>query len=54
MLAVLRMVDRGTDSVNSLLSYILFNIAPTLIDIGEEACLPDLLARMSNPAHPCV
>eukprot|EP00045_Choanoeca_perplexa_P014134 m.164461 g.164461 ORF g.164461 m.164461 type:complete len:874 (-) comp16580_c0_seq4:876-3497(-) len=31
---VLRMVDRGTDSVNSLLSYILFNIAPTLIDIA--------------------
>eukprot|EP00730_Choanoeca_flexa_P007080 TRINITY_DN12277_c0_g2_i1.p1 TRINITY_DN12277_c0_g2~~TRINITY_DN12277_c0_g2_i1.p1 ORF type:complete len:794 (+),score=176.63 TRINITY_DN12277_c0_g2_i1:176-2383(+) len=31
---VLRMVDRGTTSVNSLLSYILFNILPTLVDIG--------------------
>lgn len=31
---VLRIVDRGTGSVNSLLSYIIFNIAPTLVDIG--------------------
>ncbi|EDQ85337.1 uncharacterized protein MONBRDRAFT_29256, partial [Monosiga brevicollis MX1] len=31
---VLRMVDRGTDSVNSLLSYVLFSILPTLVDIA--------------------
>jgi len=30
---VLRIMDRGTSSVNSLLQYILFNILPTLIDI---------------------
>lgn len=30
---VLRIMDRGTDSITSLLSYILFNIAPTIIDI---------------------
>ena len=30
---VLRIMDRGTSSVNSLLSYIVFNIAPTIIDI---------------------
>lgn len=30
---VLRIMDRGTDSTNSLLSFILFNIGPTLIDI---------------------
>lgn len=26
-------MDRGTDSINNLLSYILFNIAPTIVDI---------------------
>eukprot|EP00911_Craspedida_sp_UC1_P001477 UC1_evm1s1116 len=31
---VLRMVDRGTTSVNQLLKYIVFNILPTLIDVG--------------------
>ncbi|XP_064095377.1 ATP-binding cassette sub-family B member 6-like [Macrobrachium nipponense] len=30
---VLRVMDRGTNSINSLLSYIVFNIAPTVIDI---------------------
>ncbi|XP_030748456.1 ATP-binding cassette sub-family B member 6, mitochondrial-like [Sitophilus oryzae] len=30
---VLRVMDRGTDSINNLLSYIFFSIAPTLIDI---------------------
>ena len=28
------MMDRATQSINNLLSYILFNIAPTLVDIG--------------------
>ena len=27
-------MDRGTDSINNLLSYILFNIAPTIVDIA--------------------
>lgn len=27
-------MDRGTQSINNLLSYILFNIGPTLVDIG--------------------
>jgi ATP-binding cassette subfamily B (MDR/TAP) protein 6 len=31
---VLRVMDRGTQSINNLLSYILFNIGPTLVDIG--------------------
>ena len=31
---VLRVMDRGTQSINNLLSYVLFNIAPTLVDIG--------------------
>eukprot|EP00041_Stephanoeca_diplocostata_P034068 m.1143203 g.1143203 ORF g.1143203 m.1143203 type:complete len:915 (+) comp24457_c0_seq16:87-2831(+) len=31
---VLRMMERGSDSINNLLSYVIFNIAPTLIDIG--------------------
>uniref|UniRef100_A0A1I8JQN8 ABC transmembrane type-1 domain-containing protein n=1 Tax=Macrostomum lignano TaxID=282301 RepID=A0A1I8JQN8_9PLAT len=31
---VLRIVDRGVNSINQLLSYILFNIAPTLFDIS--------------------
>ena len=31
---VLRVMDRGSQSITSLLSYILFNIAPTLVDIG--------------------
>eukprot|EP00043_Microstomoeca_roanoka_P013838 m.136026 g.136026 ORF g.136026 m.136026 type:complete len:877 (-) comp15861_c0_seq2:159-2789(-) len=35
---VLRMVDRGTESIGSLLSYILFNILPTLADIAV-ACV---------------
>lgn len=30
---VLRVMDRGTDSINNLLNYILFSIAPTLVDI---------------------
>lgn len=30
---VLRMMDRGTQSINNLLSYVLFNILPTLVDI---------------------
>ncbi|KAL1502511.1 hypothetical protein ABEB36_007645 [Hypothenemus hampei] len=31
---VLRVMDRGTDSINNLLNYIFFSILPTLIDIG--------------------
>ena len=30
---VLRIVDRGTQSVNGLLNYIIFSIVPTMIDI---------------------
>lgn len=30
---VLRVMDRGTDSINNLLNYIIFSIAPTIIDI---------------------
>merc|ERR1719376_1409177 len=30
---VLRIMDRGTSSINGLLSYIVFNIVPTLVDI---------------------
>merc|ERR1719513_426675 len=30
---VLRIMDRGTNSINGLLSYIVFSIAPTIIDI---------------------
>ncbi|KAK6020294.1 hypothetical protein OSTOST_14055 [Ostertagia ostertagi] len=30
---VLRVMDRGTSSVNSILNYILFNIVPTIADI---------------------
>lgn len=30
---VLRIISRGTDSVNSLLSYLIFNILPTIADI---------------------
>merc|ERR1711963_899225 len=30
---VLRIIDRGTSSINSLLSYLIFNIVPTIIDI---------------------
>jgi len=30
---VLRVVDRGTRSVNSLLNYIIFSIMPTIVDI---------------------
>lgn len=30
---VLRIMDRGTDSTNNLLSFVLFNIGPTTIDI---------------------
>ncbi|XP_055959326.1 ATP-binding cassette sub-family B member 6 isoform X1 [Patella vulgata] len=30
---VLRVIDRGTNSINSLLSYLVFNILPTIIDI---------------------
>ena len=31
---ILRVIDRGMTSVNNLLSYILFNILPTFVDIG--------------------
>ena len=31
---VLRMMDRGGDSINNLLNWVLFNIFPTLVDIG--------------------
>lgn len=31
---VLRMMDRGTSSINSLLNSVLFSILPTLVDIG--------------------
>lgn len=30
---VLRIMDRGTDSINNLLNYILFSITPTIVDI---------------------
>uniref|UniRef100_A0A6M2DCA8 ATP-binding cassette sub-family B member 6 n=1 Tax=Xenopsylla cheopis TaxID=163159 RepID=A0A6M2DCA8_XENCH len=30
---VLRVMDRGTDSINNLLNYILFSIMPTIVDI---------------------
>ncbi|XP_068165695.1 ATP-binding cassette sub-family B member 6-like [Antennarius striatus] len=30
---VLRSIDRGTNSINTLLSYIVFNILPTIIDV---------------------
>uniref|UniRef100_A0A0K8TS80 ATP-binding cassette sub-family B member 6 n=1 Tax=Tabanus bromius TaxID=304241 RepID=A0A0K8TS80_TABBR len=30
---VLRVMDRGTDSINNLLNYILFSISPTIVDI---------------------
>lgn len=30
---VLRVMDRGTDSIDNLLNYILFSIAPTIVDI---------------------
>ncbi|XP_054747733.1 ATP-binding cassette sub-family B member 6 [Anastrepha obliqua] len=30
---VLRVMDRGTDSINNLLNYIIFSIAPTIIDL---------------------
>lgn len=30
---VLRVMDRGTDSINNLLNYIIFSITPTIIDI---------------------
>lgn len=30
---VLRVMDRGTDSINNLLNYILFSIIPTIVDI---------------------
>eukprot|EP00127_Corallochytrium_limacisporum_P006677 Clim_evm56s232 gene=Clim_evmTU56s232 len=31
---VLRIMDRGTDSISSLMSSLIFNIIPTLVDIG--------------------
>lgn len=31
---ILRVMDRGTDSIDTLLSSILFNILPTFVDIG--------------------
>ena len=30
---VLRVMDRGTDSINNLLNYIIFSITPTIIDL---------------------
>lgn len=30
---VLRVMDRGTDSINNLLNYIVFSIAPTILDL---------------------
>lgn len=30
---VLRIMDRGTESINNLLNYILFSITPTIVDI---------------------
>lgn len=30
---VLRVMDRGTDSINNLLNYIIFSILPTIVDI---------------------
>lgn len=30
---VLRVMDRGTDSIDNLLNYILFSIVPTIVDI---------------------
>lgn len=30
---VLRVMDRGTDSINNLLNYIVFQIFPTIVDI---------------------
>jgi ATP-binding cassette subfamily B (MDR/TAP) protein 6 len=30
---VLRVMDRGTESINNLLNYILFSIVPTIVDI---------------------
>lgn len=30
---VLRVMDRGTDSINNLLNYIIFSISPTIADI---------------------
>ena len=30
---VLRVMDRGTDSINNLLNYVLFSILPTIVDI---------------------
>lgn len=35
---VLRVMDRGTDSINNLLNYIIFQITPTIIDI-VVACI---------------
>ena len=31
---ILRVIDRGMSSINNLLSYVLFNILPTFVDIG--------------------
>ena len=31
---VLRVMDRGTSSINNLLQYLVFSIVPTFIDIG--------------------
>lgn len=31
---ILRVIDRGTQSMNNLLSYVLFNILPTFVDVG--------------------
>ncbi|XP_069668711.1 ATP-binding cassette sub-family B member 6 isoform X2 [Periplaneta americana] len=35
---VLRVMDRGTDSINNLLNYILFSIVPTITDIIVAVC----------------
>ena len=35
---VMRVIDRGTLSINNLLDYVLFNIFPMMIDIGVAVC----------------
>ena len=41
---VLRVMDRGTASVNGLLSYLIFNILPTLASY-YKACLSDIVTE---------
>ena len=35
---VIRVIDRGTLSINNLLDYVLFNILPMMLDIGIAVC----------------